>query len=77
MSQKITTNHNVTVTDRMQTDLTNNRITKYFLIEFSFKYLLDKEPNTSILSSFSIDVILRYFSDYRDKVRQWCDENTN
>ena len=68
-----TTTHTVTVTDQSLTDLTENNVTKTQLLEFSFNFLLDREPNTSILSSFDINVISRYFSDYRDEVRRWCD----
>ena len=73
----ITTTHTVTVTDQSLTDLTDNNVTKTQLLEFSFNFLLDREPNTSILSSFDIKVISRYFSDYRDEVRRWCDESQN
>ena len=69
----ITTTHTVTVTDQSLTDLTCNNVTKTQLLEFSFNFLLDREPNTSILSSFDINAIPRYFSDYRDEVRRWCD----
>ena len=58
VSDKVTTRHNVKSTERMLNDLTDNRITKYSLIEFSF----------------NINVISRYFSEYREKVKQWCDE---
>ena len=69
----MTTTHTVTVTDQSLTDLTDNNVTKTQLLEFSFNFLLDREPNTSILSSFDINVISRYFSNYRDEVRRWCD----
>ena len=69
----VTTNHTVTVTNQSLTDLTNDNATKTQLLEFSFNFLLDREPNTSILSSFDINAIPRYFSDYRDEVRRWCD----
>ena len=74
VADSITTVHEVTVTDQNLTDLTDNTVTKTQLLEFSFKFLLDKEPNTSILSSFDINVISKYFSDYRDKVRRWYNE---
>ena len=73
VADSITTTHTVTVTDQSLTDLTDNNVTKTQLLEFSFNFLLDREPNTSILSSFDINVISRYFSDYRDEVRRWCD----
>ena len=69
------TTHGVTVTDQSLTDLTDNNVTKTQLLEFSFEFLLEREPNTSILSSLDINVISKYFSDYRDKVRQWCDKS--
>ena len=75
VADNVTTTHTVTVTDQSLTDLTDNNVTKTQLLEFSFNFLLDREPNTSILSSFDINVISRYFSDYGDEVRRWCDES--
>ena len=72
-----TTTHTVTVTDRSLTDLTDNNVTKTQLLEFSFNFLLEREPNTSILSSFDINVISKYFSTYKDEVRRWCNESQN
>ena len=57
------------------TELTDNNVTKKQLLEFSFNFLLDREPNTSILTSFDIDVISKYFPNYRDEVNRWCDES--
>ena len=73
VADSVTTTHTVTVTDQSLTDLTDNNTTKTQLLEFSFNFLLDRETNTSILSSFDINVISRYFSDYGDEVRRWCD----
>ena len=72
VAKTATTTHGVTITDQSLTDLTDNNVTKTQLLEFSFKFLLEREPNTSILSSFDINVISKYFSDYRDEVRRWC-----
>ena len=77
VADSMTTTHEVTVTDQSLTDLTENKMTKTQLLKFSFNVLLDKEPNTSILSSFDINVISKYFPDYRVEVRRWCDENQN
>ena len=74
VAETSTTTHTVTITDQSLNDLTDNNVTKTQLLEFSFKFLLEREPNTSILSSFDINVISKYFSDYRDKVRRWCNE---
>ena len=75
VTDSVTTTHTVTVTDQSLTDLAGDNTTKTELLEFSFNFLLDREPNTSILSSFDINVISKYFSDYRDEVRRWCDES--
>ena len=75
VADRITTTHKVTVTDESLTELTDNNVTKTQLLNFSFRFLLEKEPNTSILSSFDINVISKYFSNYRDEVGRWCDES--
>ena len=75
VAETSTTTHTVTVTDQSLNDLTDNNVTKTQLVKFSFNFLLDKEPNTSILSSFDINLISWYFSDYKDEVRRWCDES--
>ena len=71
----ITTTHEVTITDQSLSDLSDNNVTKTQLLEFSFEFLLEREPNTSILLLFDINVISKYFSNYRDEVRRWCDES--
>ena len=75
VAETSTTTHTVPVTDQSLNYLTDNNVTKTQLLKFSFNFLLDKEPNTSILSSFDINVISGYFSDYKDEVRRWCDES--
>ena len=77
VADSITTTHEVTVTDQSLSNLTDNKVTKEQLLEFSFNFLLDREPNTSILSKFDINVISKYFSDYRDEVKRWCNESQN
>ena len=74
VADSITSTHEVMVTDESLTDLTDNNVTKTQLSEFSFRFLLEREPNTSILSLFDINVISKYSSNYKDKVSQWCDE---
>ena len=69
------TSHNVTLTDDTYQNLTNGKVSKKELIEFSFKFLLEREPNTSILSSFELSVISGYFSEYRKTVKEWSTKN--
>tara|TARA_B100000609_G_C16779142_1_gene215760 strand:- start:45 stop:314 length:270 start_codon:yes stop_codon:yes gene_type:complete len=66
------TKHVVTVTDQMLLNLTNNKISKEELLNFSFNFLLEREANTSILSKFDIIVISRYFPEYISKVENYC-----
>ena len=75
VNEKNSTSHNVTLTDDTHQNLTNGKVSKKELIEFSFKFLLEREPNTSILSSFELSVISRYFSEYRKTVKEWSTKN--
>ena len=75
VAERVSTTHTVTVTEQSLGYLTDNRVSKTQLLEFSFEFLLDREPNTSILTSFDINVISQYFPDYSDEVRRWCDES--
>ena len=75
VNAKNSTSHNVTLTDNIHQDLTNGKVSKKELIEFSFKFLLEREPNTSILSSFELSVISGYFPEYIKTVKEWCTKN--
>ena len=66
------TKHIVSVTDQMLLKLTNNKTSKEELLNFSFNFLLEREPNTSILSKFDIIVISKYFPEYISKVENYC-----
>ena len=39
------------------------------VIEESFRFLLEREPNTSILGRFDLPVIARYFPEYEREIR--------
>ncbi len=71
VNAKNLTSHNVTLTDDVHQNLTNGKVNKKELIEFSFKFLLEREPNTSILSSFELSVISGYFPEYIKTVKKW------
>lgn len=65
---RATTRHRVTVT---QEHLARYGATDAEdLVRRSFEFLLAREPNTSILREFSLDVIERYFPEYREKIRE-------
>jgi hypothetical protein len=40
------------------------------LVHRSFDFLLEREPATSILRSFSLDVIAHYFPEYPAEIRR-------
>lgn len=43
------------------------------LVRRSFEFLLEREPKESILSSFELSVIGRYFPEYPDEIRRRLD----
>lgn len=65
-----TTTHTVVVPPAYYEKLTGGRVTMEVLIEKSFEFLLDRESNTSILSTFDLPVIARYFPEYESKIRE-------
>ena len=75
VNAKNSTSHNVTLTDDTHQNLTNGKVSKKKLIEFSFKFLLEREPNTSILSSFELSMISTYFPEYKKNVKKWSTQN--
>jgi hypothetical protein len=65
---KSTTVHIVTLTHDDYQRLTAGKVTPEKLIEKSFEFLLERESNTSILSSFELPVIGRYFPEYEKTI---------
>ena len=63
-----TTSHNVTVQPDYAQKLTSGTISTVDLIHQSFEFLLAREPNTSILRSFDLSVIARYFPEYEREI---------
>lgn len=58
------TRHRVHVGKEDYEKLTGGRITPDGLVEKSFEFLLEREPKESILRSFDLNVISKYFRDY-------------
>ena len=58
------TTHTVTVSLDYYEKLTGGRVTADELVEKSFEFLLERESNTSILPTFDLPVIQRYFPEY-------------
>ena len=59
-----TTVHSVTVTPEYLQKFAVGGASAEALIEKSFEFMLERESNTSILSSFDLPVIQRYFPEY-------------
>ena len=49
--------------------LAGGRVTAETLVEKSFEFLLEREPNTSILRRFDLPVIQSYFPEYEQTIR--------
>lgn len=62
------TTHTVTVSVDYAARLCGGAISTVELVEQSFQFLLEREPNTSILRSFELSVIQQYFSEYEKTI---------
>ncbi len=65
------TTFTVTVDEDYYQKLTGGNFSKEHLIKASFKFLLDREPKESILRSFNLNVIQRYFPEYLEKIKEY------
>ena len=66
-----TTTHTVTISDQIHSKLTDGKISKETLLEKSFEFLLQREPNTSILAKLKLEIISQYFPDYAKQALTW------
>ena len=64
----VATHHHVRVTKRDLDRLAPGRAAEELLQE-SFQFLLEREPNTSILNSFELPLIGHYFPEYEQEMR--------
>jgi hypothetical protein len=70
VAARSTTRHTVTVSPAYAERLAQGRAAAAELVEKSFEFLLEREPNTSILRSFDLPVIGRYFPEYEEAMRK-------
>lgn len=66
------TNHRVAVPAEIAGALPDDALAE--IVRRSFDFLLAREPATSILSSFDLDVIGEYFPAYGAELRRWLGE---
>ena len=64
-----TTTHVVSVSADFAAALTGGKTSTAELVRRSFEFLLEREPNTSILRRFDLPVIARYFSEYERVIK--------
>lgn len=61
--------HEVTVPDGYPEELELGEVDLAELVRGSFRFLLEREPKESILGSFELPVIERYFPGYPKEIR--------
>jgi len=64
------TTHRVKLRDADRERLGGKDVSAERLVEESFRFLLEREPNTSILSSFELPLIGKYFPQYEREIRE-------
>ena len=65
------TEHRVTLTDAYWEQVWNRGLSKKEIIARSFAFLLERESNSSILRTFDLPVIQRYFGEYAGIAATW------
>ena len=68
------TQHTVTVEKAYRDQLAGPEISTEELLRRSFDFLLHKEPKESILRSFDLRVIQRYFPEYEAEIRRMLEK---
>ena len=71
IESSVNSNHIVTLNDDIHFEMTEDIKSKEELILFSFKFLLERENNTSILSNFNLETIQNYFPEYKNEIQNW------
>ena len=61
---EIETSHTVIFDDVMINKYNSINLSKLEIVKKSIEFLLNKEPNTSILSTFDLSIICKYFPEY-------------
>jgi len=64
------THHQVTLSAEDYRRLTGDQASPETLVAESFRFLLERESKESILRSFDLPVIGRYFPEYESEIRK-------
>jgi hypothetical protein len=65
------TRHRVTMARAVCEKLTGGKHTPEQCLDAAFRFLLDREPKESILRSFDVTVIARYFSEFERELPRY------
>ena len=65
------THHTVTFSDELRESYNLGHIQKDIIIKYAFEFLLVRESNTTILSSFSVDLISNYFPEFKTRLLEY------
>jgi hypothetical protein len=68
------TTHIVTVSAQYAAKLSAGRVSVAVLVSRSFDFLLQREPNTSILRRFDLPLIGQYFPEYERTIVEMLDD---
>ncbi|MGZ5005028.1 MAG: hypothetical protein ACXWG7_05695 [Chthoniobacterales bacterium] len=71
VQSKQTTKHRVRLTNANVQQFGRGQADAKQLLDASFRFLLERESNTSILSSFELPVISRYFPEYEREIGKY------
>ena len=58
------TSHRVHMSQEYYRDLCGAQVTHEYVLVQAFRFLLEREPNTAILTDFDVSDIARYFEDF-------------
>ena len=69
------TSHRVTMSQATYQKLTGGRVSSEQCIRAAFEFLLDRESKESILSSFDVTVISRYFPSFESELNGYLSKS--
>jgi hypothetical protein len=68
IEDKVKTTHTIELDDTYHLKLSTGKLEKKQLILLSIQFLLIREPNTAILSSFELQLISTYFTEFENEI---------
>ena len=71
VTAETTTRHRVNVRAEDIRRLGGGAFSAQELLDASFRFLLEREPNTTILAAFDLPLISRYFPEYEREISRY------